>query len=763
MVFTIKRLFVYCVLLFCLSIFVIQAEETTSTSTSSISTTTKTKTKTTTTITNTPNATPSNNDQNQQQNNFQPPGPGGPPPGPGGPGGPGQFPIGLDGRPLEPPKDENGRVLPAPTGPDGHQLPMQIDSKGKIAHPKKKENGEIETPQLDEYGEWLYPQLDAQGYKLKEQPKENPFPQIKLDEMPQGPGPQGPNQANETNSNLLTYIMIFCGAVFVVLLLLLLYIFKYKRSINGKIKRLEQVKDMQSLEASNTRPLTTVSPAGFIEDKRDVVSSHSSARKTPLYTESLSLKSTTSDNSIYDDQINYLTEVDYNGQGYLTNTGYATNSGYATNATNIGYVSSNVGYVSPNQVLVNKSLGKYGYEGQYHGAHSSLGVTKNDLDGLYSKTLEPYDTDDAVVSPVTPITPVRPQSILYDTSGNLSSMVGGSVVGSAYANSINTPVMANAIPNANAMIPGNGSLSRTRNYNASVQSLNKIGYDADLSYGQMKYNSISPIQPMTPIQQISPIQSLSPVSPSQISMVAQYSQVRMDPRIKRRSHSIDITRSKRNSYLENIGKRSPGLYSPSNGSPMISRKSSIISESRSAKSVLIDQMVHQMDLEAESDDTLSNYPMDETASKASSIKAKIVNVPPKEPVLMKRNSISHQKPKITPVSSTSSIVNISQCQSLTDTSKTYINNSSNDELKDKSTEEETKNVLPLTPILKKKKIKKEVIGKNDLNRDFITSQQQNIFSQESDSCYESNNSFNQSIYDDEVKVFEVEDDDLNIN
>jgi len=50
----------------------------------------------------------------------------------------------------------------------------------------------------------------------------------------------------------------------------------------------------------------------------------------------------------------------------------------------------------------------------------------------------------------------------------------------------------------------------------------------------------------------------------------------------------------------------------------------------------------------------------------------------------------------------------------------------------------------------------------EINRDFL-SNSQNIFSQESDSSYVSNNSFNQSIYD-EVKVFEVEEEeDLIIN
>jgi len=59
---------------------------------------------------------------------------------------------------------------------------------------------------------------------------------------------------------------------------------------------------------------------------------------------------------------------------------------------------------------------------------------------------------------------------------------------------------------------------------------------------------------------------------------------------------------------------------------------------------------------------------------------------------------------------------------------------------------------------RKKKIKRESVGRREVNRDFMAHQGNNIFSQESDSCYESNNSFNQSIYD-EVKVFEVEEDE----
>jgi len=414
------------------------------------------------------------------------------------------------------------------------------------------------------------------------------------------------------------------------------------------------------------------------------------------------MKSTTSDASIYDEAINYITEMDYNGgQGYATNT---------------GYVSSNLGYVSPGQVLVNKNMGKYNpLDNTY--------LSSPSYDGLYSRNPDQYDTDDAVI-----ISP-GPQSLVYDTG--LNPMVGPSY------NNVTSP------NSAMAMLGGSNSLARNITFNSSVpsvqslnpsvQSLNKV-YDADLAYnsnysGQMKYNAISPVQPVTPV---------SPTS--QKTMVAQYAQVRMDPRAnKRRSHSIDITKSKRNSLIENMGKRSPGLYAPNNGSPIMPSKGSVVSETRSAKSVLIDQMVQAMDMEAESDDTLSNYAVNDTASKVSSVRAKVVNIPAKESMQLKKNTATYPKAKITPVSSSSSLVN----NSITD--KTL----ANDEMKNKD-------------IQKKKKVKRESIGKNEINRDFL-SNSQNIFSQESDSSYVSNNSFNQSIYD-EVKVFEVEEeDDLIIN
>jgi len=554
------------------------------------------------------------------------------------------------------PTDKYGNILPPPTGPDGLPLPVQVDKNGNIIHPKFEDNGDLVVPQLDIDGDKVTPQLDKKGNIIEGEAIEIPNPyqgQGGNGFNPNFPPPPPPppyyptNYANQTeqasgnetktetntDNKMFTYLIILSAIVFIIVILLLVYVFKYKKSINGKIKRLEQVKDMQSLEASNTRPLTTVSPSGFLEDKRDVYSSNSSAKKTPLYTES-SMKSTTSDASIYDEAINYITEMDYNG-----------GRGYSTNA---GYVSSNVGYVSPGQVLVNKNMGNYNpYDNTYLSSPSSLGVIKNDYDALYSRNLDQYDTDDAVI--VSPGT----QNLVYEANGGLTP-----IIGTPYSNAMASNSMAS---NSMAMLGGNNSLARNRNYNSSVpsvQSLGKVAYDTDLAYnsnysGQMKYSTISPVQTMTPISPISPI---SPAS--QKTMVAGYQQARMDPRAtKRRSHSIDITKSKRNSYVENMGKRSPGLYAPHNGSPIMPSKGSVVSETRSAKSVLIDQMVQAMDMEAESDDTLSNYVINDTASKASSVRAKIVNIPPKETMQIKKNTTTYPKAKITPVSSSSSLVN----------------------------------------------------------------------------------------------------------
>jgi len=329
---------------------------------------------------------------------------------------------------------------------------------------------------------------------------------------------------NDDNKNTFTYILIFTGVILVIFIIFLIVGLKYRSKINGKIKRLEQVKDMQSLEATNIRPLTTISPTGYIEDKRDAYSTHSSLRRNNIYADSISLKSSTSDGSLYEDAYNYLSDLDYHSNvGYVNNGGYISSGQYMYNNNNMGmkYMQSSIEIPQPPQPPQPPN-----YEGPYHSTPASFGINKNDLDGLYQRTMEPYDTDEGVI-------PMKPQSVVYDTSAAISPIQNTSGV----------------LSPSSMVMPG-------------------ARYDTDLAYnnnysgGQMMYNG-----------------AMSAVG----ATTSNYNQ-----RGNRRSFSTDISRGGR----RNGSEISQGLYAPANAN---SRAASVISETRSAKSLLIDQMVHAME------------------------------------------------------------------------------------------------------------------------------------------------------------------------
>jgi len=498
----------------------------------------------------------------------------------------------------------------------------------------------------------------------------------------------------------ITYILVFTAALLVIFMIFLVIGLKYKSSINGKLKRLEQVKDMQSLEASNIRPLTTISPTGYVEDKRgEGFSNHSSGRKHQ-YAESISLQSSTSDGSRIENAYNYISDLDYgNDAGY--NTG---NAGYMTEQ----------GYMTQDQYMYDKNMGmKYmpqlemppqppNYDGPYHSTPASFGINKSDLKNLYSTPVDPYDTDEGGIMPM------KPQNALYEINGMISPIQGSS------------PVMS-----PNSMMPSTTYAAR---------NINTVGYDPDLVYNNNNYSDEQLMYDGV---------EMNPMMVPQNAVVSNYNQMRGEPRMKRKSQS-ELNKVKRGS----IPDRSPGLYAPRNmsGSPMIRKGGgSVVSETRSAKSLLIDQMVHAMDIEAESDDTLSNYPINDDRS---SVAGSAVNGRTRgnNGSVVGMSTNGGQYTKMTPTSSSSSLNKV-------DANRNYTNQAGNVNGKMKASEEDP---------LRKKKVKRQSIGKRERNRDFIA-RQPNIFSQESDSCYESNNSFNQSIYD-EVKVFEVEEDeDLIIN
>ena len=683
MTFTIKRLFVLCILILCFGGLKIVVAEDDDRRTTSTTTSASTKTETRKNSASNPTGNP-HVDKNE---NFFPPH------------------KDENGNPLPPPKDENGNPLPPPKDENGNPLP-----------PPKDENGNPIPPQFDENGNRIPPPEDGHWFKKEK--------------------------------NVMTYLVIFCGVILFILLVLLIYIFKYKRSINGKIKRLEQVKDMQSLEASNPIPLTTVSPNGIIEDKRDLYShsQNSSMRKNILLNESLSLQSSHSGITELDDAYLYQNEFDFN------------------NGPN---------YITPSQVLVNKNLGlKYNKQSieQINSGYDSASYSRNhynpsksDLDGLYSKTLEAYENnnEDIVVSPI------RPRSMIYETGAGISPIHTSNIYNAQVVstpNSLKTIVPSRSHNSLN-------NLSKIRAYNTSLPNLTKLNYDNDVSYsnsfsgnGQMKYN----------VPGVSAKSPKSPKSPKMITSVGHPSQVRVDQR-KNRSYSIDITKSKRASYIESMGKRSPNLYSSSRGSPAITnRRNSAISESRSAKSVLIDQMVLAMDMEAESDDTLSNFQYNDgmelstnSNSKATittGIKPKVVNIPKESSMasLKKSSTITNQQQIVrvsseSPPSSSSYSIQKNNYSQITDSNRTISNSQELDEVKIKISDEDTTNESSGIEIpTHHKKYKKIIPERNILNRDFIKNPVINAY--ESDSYYESNNSFSQSIYD-EVRVFEVEEDE----
>jgi len=568
---------------------------------------------------------------------------------------------------------------------------------------------------------------------------------------------QSPSESNgyfQDQKDMLTYLYIFCGVISFLLIALIIYIFRYKRNINRKIKRLEQVKDMQSLEASNHIPLTTVNSSGHIEDKRYIYSQSSSSRRTPMVTESLSLKSAHSNVSVFDDGYLYPTEFDYNGgQNYLT----------------------------PSQVFVNKSLGlKYnkppieqvnvGYENTFHNPlNVSEYPNKNEHDGLYSRTVDPYDTDEDIVSSM------GPRSMIYDTGAGISSIHNMANIYNTHVVSTPTSIKT-VVPNHNQ-----SSLGKLRVYNHSLPNLAKIGYETEMAYstnynnGLMKYNTSpnQPISPMTPKSPMTPMTPKSPISPKTVVGVGGYPQLRVDTRNRRRSHSIDITKNKRASYIESIGKRSPNNYSTPRTSPKTSnRRNSTVSESRSAKSILIDQMVQAMDMEAESDDTLSNYDSNETYLKSKSSKPKIITIPkdtsPTSILKSTTTTTPYQKAKVTNISTSSSSslqknssqitesskADLSKAEtSKTESSRTFINIPDIEEIKFNFSDDDANETSGVEIPSPHKKIRKELLLRSELfNHDFT-----NTTDFESDSLYESNNSFNKSIYD-EVRVFEVEED-----
>jgi len=484
---------------------------------------------------------------------------------------------------------------------------------------------------------------------------------------------------NDDRDITITYILVFTAVLLVIFIIFLVVGMKYKSKINGKLQRLEQVKDMQSLEASNMRPLTKISPTGRVEDKREGFSNHSSSNRNNQYPESISLQSSTTDGSQIENAYNYIGDLDYDN--------------------NVDY-NGNIGYINQEQYMHNKNMGMNymqptldmqsppNYDGPYHSTPASFGINKSDLKNLYSTPNDPYDTDEGVI--------MKPQNALYDANGMISPIQNSSSAMSPYT---------------------------TRN-------INNMGYDTDLAYNNYNYNDEQLMYDGERMNQMTSVTAIP-----QKAAISNYNQMRGDPRMKRRSHT----------ELKQIPDRSPGLYAPRNmnGSPMLRKGAgSVISETRSAKSLLIDQMVHAMDIEAESDDTLSNYPINDDKS---SVVGSVVNGKTRgsSGSVVGRSSNVGQYTKMTTTSSSASLNKMD--------TKAYSNQAANENGRNKMTNEDQ---------LRKKKVKRESVGRRERNRDF---HKPNLFSQESDSCYESNNSFNQSIYD-EVKVFEVEEDeDLIIN
>jgi len=578
------------------------------------------------------------------------------------------------------------------------------------------------------------------------------------------------------------YLMIFSGVICVILLGLLIYIFKYKRTINGKIKRLEQVKDMQSLEASNPIPLTAFNSNGMIEDKRDVYSQNSSIREASSIKNAMSLNLSQSGT---EDAYFSQSEKEYNS------------------APNI---------INPTQIIFNKNLGigynkpsieliHAGYESGYHSGYRSSGyrssgyISKTEQEGLNIKAHECYTSGEEKA-----YSPIRPPSMTYDSGTGLSSIQTSPVL-------YNTQVISSPMSAKAAAVSSQNSLNKLRAYNSSLPNLSKINYDTDVSYtnnsngGQMMYNiqGISPISPILPMTPVTPKSSASLKSPmlskspkslkSPMSLKSTYLSVGY-PQVAdhNRSGSSDVNMNQRVSAVDSFGNINPKLYLAAYGSsPNIyssahatspnhyssanisspnSRKNSIISESRSAKNLYIEQMVQAMDMEDDSDDTLSNYSLSDSIentknSKTIYNKSKLNDISEESQTITVKNiTDSNQQSKIINVSS-SSLLQKNNSQ-ITDSSKTFSNSQELDDAKTKISDEEVNNNSTFIEVPSYiKKYKEEVIDKNTLNRDFVSNLAGARSSIDSDSYYESNHSFDKSIYD-EVRVFEVEDENNEI-
>ncbi|KAG4083213.1 hypothetical protein H8356DRAFT_1089705 [Neocallimastix lanati (nom. inval.)] len=130
--------------------------------------------------------------------------------------------------------------------------------------------------------------------------------------------------------------------------------------------------------------------------------------------------------------------------------------------------------------------------------------------------------------------------------------------------------------------------------------------------------------------------------------------------------------------------------------------------------------------------------------------------------LKKSSTITNQQQIVrvsseSPPSSSSYSIQKNNYSQITDSNRTISNSQELDEVKIKISDEDTTNESSGIEIpTHHKKYKKIIPERNILNRDFIKNPVINAY--ESDSYYESNNSFSQSIYD-EVRVFEVEEDE----